>query len=404
MNGNGAGTSTGLPDGPLPFPFPRTDVLRPLPLYSVLRRQRPVAPVVTATGVPALLVTRYADVRTVLEDARFSRVALSRTDPRELVAYTPPPTAAPADSEHSTPYELVNRWFTPRAVERLRRRTRQVAEELVDRVAAGTPPVDLVAELTAALPATVFGELAGIPEPDRDRLRELAPLVTADAPDEASRAASAAAHDYFRTALDARRGTGATDLLGQMVQAHERDPTALDPDRLVTLAMRACLPAFHSISVVLGKGLPILLRQPEVYAALACQPDLVAPVVEEILRLTTPSSTALPRLACSTVELSGIPVPAGSVVLASLESANTDEERYPDPERVIPGRGAPDHTTFGRGANFCLGAGLSRMECQVVLEVLARRLPGLRLAVPEEQLPVRTGVIAPDVVALPVAW
>src|SRR5215468_5309474 len=124
MNNNSAAT---LPDGPLPYPFPRTDILHPHPYYRLLRHERPVAEIVLPNGALAHLVTRYDDVRTVLEDARFSRVALSRAAPQELVAYAPPRQAEnPAAANHSMPYELLSRWFTPRAVERLRQRARQI--------------------------------------------------------------------------------------------------------------------------------------------------------------------------------------------------------------------------------------------------------------------------------------
>jgi cytochrome P450 len=380
-------------------------VLRPLPIYRVLRRERPVAEIVLPNGVSACLVSRYADVRTVLEDARFSRAALSKTGPDELVAYAPPSVAvAPGDAHHSMPYELVNRWFTPRAVERLRPRAQAIAEELLARIAGRTPPIDLVPALTAALPMTVMGELAGIPVRDRHWLRDLAPLVTVDAPDERSRKASAAVFSYFRVALDTRRRARADDLLGHLVTAYETNPGKLTEEKLVTLAMRTCLPGFHSVSVALSKAIPILLRQPDVYSAVGRGGEVAASVVEEILRLTTPAAYALPRLTLCAVDLAGVTIPEGTVVVASLESANTDGERFPDPDRIVPDRGAADHATFGRGPNYCFGAALSRMELQVALTALARWLPGLRLAVPEDQLPVRSGVIAPDVLTLPVRW
>jgi cytochrome P450 len=100
---------------PLPFPFPRKDILRADPRYRELRRDRPVAEVVLSGGTPAYLVTRYDDVRRVLEDPCFSRIALSRAGPRDLVAYAPPRAVDPDTAHHSMPYELVNRWFTPRA-------------------------------------------------------------------------------------------------------------------------------------------------------------------------------------------------------------------------------------------------------------------------------------------------
>jgi cytochrome P450 len=256
--------------------------------------------------------------------------------------------------------------------------------------------VDLVPLLTTALPMTVIGELAGIPPADRRWILERAPLVTVETPDEASAKASSEVFEYFRTALDARRTAPTDDLLSHLLAAK------VPEHKLVQLALRCCLPGFHSVSVALSKGIPILLRQPEIYAETGRRDDLVAPVVEELLRLATPAATSLPRLTIGDVELAGVPIPKGSVVVGSLESANSDERRYPDPECIVPQRGTAEHTTFGRGPNFCFGAALSRMELQVVVAGLARRFPRLRLAVAEDRLPFRTGVIAPDVLALPV--
>ncbi|MFJ6895196.1 cytochrome P450 [Streptomyces hokutonensis] len=396
----------GIPLSPLSYPFSRSDMLQPPSVYEELRGEHPVATVVLPGGSTAYLVTRYNDVCTVLEDRRFSRAAVSKAGSKDLVAYAPP--AEPVDpraADHSIPYDVVNRWFTVRGVERLRPRTQQVTDMLLDEIEASTPPVDLISMLASELPMTVIGELVGIPEPDRPWVRDRAPLVTVDSPTEESRTAAFEVAQYFERLIEERRTHRRTDdLLSVLVTAHEEDPKKLPEDKIIPLAMRTCLPGFHSVAVTLGKSIPILLRQPEVYAELRRQPELVAPVVEELLRMATPAVTSLPRLALEEVELSGVRIPANSVVIACLESANMDDGHYPCPERILPDRGDRRHTTFGLGSNFCFGAALSRMELQVVIGTLAIRLPTLKLAVPEDELLFRSGVIAPDVLKLPVLW
>lgn len=388
----------------LDFPLPRSGGLDPPPIHRTLRDDRPVAEVTLAGGGSGYLVSRYEDVRTVLEDPRFSRAALSRADTQELVAYTPRQKVDPAESAHSMPYELLNRYFTPRAVARLRPDTERLAQTLLDRIAVAPQPVDLVGSLARVLPLAVIGEITGIPAADRSWIADRVPLVTVECPDAASRRASAEVFDYFRTALAARRERRTDDFLSTLLTAVERAPARIAGDRLVQMAMRTCLPGFHSVSVVLSKGIPLLLRQPDVYAALGARPELATPVVEEILRLTTPAATALPRLAVTDVDIAGVRIPAGSVVLGGLESANHDERRYPRPDRIDVEQATVAHMTFGRGGNFCFGAALSRMELEVTFGALAARLPGLRLAVPEDRLRFRSGVIAPDVLELPVRW
>ncbi|WP_369637866.1 cytochrome P450 [Nocardia sp. JMUB6875] len=363
-----------------------------------------MAEIILPNGVPAFLVTRYRDVCTVLEDRRFSRTALSKAGAGQFVAYLPSEAVDPESADHSMPHRVVNRWFTPQGVERLRRRTQQVTDQLLLSIESCTPPIDLVAALANALPMTIIGELVGIPEADRQWVRERAPLVAVDSPTDESRMAEAAVFRYFEEQFEQRRVIRTDDVLGALLEAHEDNPGTLPIQKLAPLAMRLCLPGLHSVAATLGKAVPVLLRQPEIYAALRCRPELVEPVVEELLRLAPPVSTSLPRQTLTDVEISGVRIPGGSIVVASLESANFDPEQYSHPEFIVPERGDRRHTTFSLGSNYCFGAALSRMELQVVIGTLARRMPNLRLAVTEDELHFRAGVVAPDVLNLPVLW
>lgn len=396
---------------PMPFPFPREHPLEPPGLYRMLRQEWPVAEVELADGTRPWVVARYADVVRMLKDQRFSREALSRAARGELVAGTAhlrldtAAASAHGEDDHSTPYGVVLAALSPRAVARLEPFTRQAAERLVEAMAVAGPPADLVAGFARPLPAAVMGRLLGIPEADRAWFQRLSSSTVVFRPTRRSTAALKELTRYVARLLEDRRCSPSEDLCSSLVALHDRSPRELPWDALVTLVLRVAAAGLHSVVVSLSKGVPLLLRQPHLYAELgALDSGGVAHVVEELLRVCTPAPTALPRLAVDDVQLGAAHIACGSIVLASLESANHDEARYPQADRLRPERADRSHVAFGMGPNYCIGAALARMELSVALTALARRLPGLVLAVPERQLRLRDEGIAPDVLEVPVCW
>jgi cytochrome P450 len=148
-----------------------------------------------------------------------------------------------------------------------------------------------------------------------------------------------------------------------------------------------------------------LLHFPEEYERLAASPQLVPQAVEELLRFVQLGEGAgLPRVTTEPVELGGVALPAGAVVITSMAAANRDESVFAEADRLDLSREVSQHLGFGAGAHHCLGAQLARMELQEALSGLLRCLPGLRIAVPDSQLRFKPGMIVRSLESLPVTW
>ncbi|SFF75599.1 Cytochrome P450 [Actinacidiphila alni] len=395
------------------FPWPRAHALDPPEELTHLRQQGGVAAALLPDGTHVHLVLGYHEARQALSDPRLSRESLSRSEPGELVAGTVRRPATNGEEAvtgaGATPYGLVLSMLSPRGAERLRPATRREVGRLLDAMDEAGPPADLIAHLARPLPAVVTGELLGVPAQDRTWVQRLASSTVVFAPTAESRGAVAELRSYFRELLAEPPSTGPAGpekpgMIGRLAGARRRDGTRVPVDDLVTMLLRIAAAGGHSVQVSLGKGVPLLLRDRSVYAAFTEPGPARDGLVEELLRRTAPAPTALPRLAVEDVHLGGRTLPRGSVVLISLESANLDPARYPDPDQLRPERGDKRHLSFGAGSNYCVGAALARMELTEALTGLSRRFPTLHLAVPEDAVRLREGGIAPDPLEVPVRW
>ncbi|MEH1128715.1 cytochrome P450 [Micromonospora sp. CPCC 206061] len=390
------------------YPFSPPDRFNLDPFYAELRRREPLTRVRMPYGEEAWLATRYADVRTVLGDARFSRAASAdrdepRISPRKLEAgllLMDPP-------EHTRLRRLVAKAFTARRVEQLRPRAQEVANELVDRMIAAGPPADLVERFATPLPITVICELLGVPVEDQDRFHVWSEAVVSTTSLSVEQIAGYIQNlfAYMRGLIAARRREPTDDLISALVRVRDEDNDRLTEDELVRL-LTGLLAAGHETTVTqIPNFAYVLLTNPDKLAELRADPELVPAAVEELLRyvpLGVASSFA--RYATEDVELGGVLVRAGEPVIGSLSSANRDEEVFPNPDSLDFGRSTNPHIGFGHGAHHCVGAQLARMELQVAVDVLVRRFPDLRFAVPEEELHWKSGMLVRGLKRMPVAW
>jgi cytochrome P450 len=390
------------------YPFSPPDRFKVDPFYAELRRREPLTRVRMPYGEEAWLATRYADVRTVLGDARFSRAASAdrdepRISPRKLEAgllLMDPP-------EHTRLRRLVAKAFTARRVEQLRPRTQEVADELIDRMIEAGPPADLVGHFATPLPITVICELLGVPVKDQDRFHVWSEAVVSTTSLSVEQIAGYIQNlfAYMRVLIEERRREPTDDLISALVRVRDEDNDRLTEDELVRL-LTGLLAAGHETTVTqIPNFTYVLLTNPEKLAELRAAPELVPAAVEELLRyvpLGVASSFA--RYATEDVELGGVLVRAGEPVIGSLSSANRDEEVFPDPDSLDFGRSTNPHIGFGHGAHHCVGAQLARMELQVAIDVLVRRFPDLRFAVPEEELEWKSGMLVRGLKRMPVAW
>ncbi|MCI3928835.1 cytochrome P450 [Streptomyces sp. AN091965] len=393
------------------FPFTPRAYGGPPEAYALRRSGCPLAPVVLPSGDEVLLATTYEDVRDVHADTRFSRnlrypgaprMFAGRDipdDPHALVNMDPP--------EHTRLRRIVQSAFTPRRAEEWRPRIHEQADRLLDAIAAGSPPIDLLDSYALPLPIHIICRLLGVPDEDSPRFRTWSDVFlstsTATA-DERSRAGAEFA-SYTDGLIADRRRKPRADLLDELINAHDAEDR-LSKGELARMVRGLIIAGHETTGHVIGRGVLALLRHPDQLAQLRQEPELLRGAVEEILRTEVPGHGGLLRVATEDLSLpSGGIVPKGRAVLAPVVAANYDPRQFADPDEFDIRRSTESrHLAFGHGPHFCLGANLARVELEVAIGSLVERLPDLALAVPPQGLEWTTGSRICSLVELPVAW
>ncbi|MFJ7414369.1 cytochrome P450 [Streptomyces sp. NPDC098077] len=387
------------------YPFGPVDRLDLDPTLVEVCGEHPVLRVRLPFGGDGWLVTRYADVRTVLSDPRFSRAAAAGDHVPRTVAVAPPSTSIMGmdPPDHSRLRRRVMRAFTVRSIDALRPRIEEIVNGLVDTMTERGAPTDLAAVLTWPLPITVICELLGVPSADQDRFTEWVDgLLILDDPERSAHSRRLLG-DYLAELIGRRRAEPTDDLLGELAADSGKDP--LSEEELVSLGISLLSAGQEATANQIGNFVYTLLTRPALWRQLVADPSLIPPAVEELSRFIPISATAgFTRVATEDLELGGQPIRAGDAVVAELGMANRDPEVFDRPEEIDFHREQIPHVTFGYGIHHCLGAQLARVELRVVLETLVTRLPGLRLAVPADRLAWRAERLIRGVAALPVRW
>ena len=391
---------------PISYPLPPPPSIYEPPAVLVdLQRNEPVAKVRMADGVEAYLVSRYADVRQILVDRRFSRAAvkgpggpakeLGELETESLIGMDPP--------EHTRLRKLVSHAFTPRRVEELRPRIAELVDELLDSMLAGPGPVDLVQGFSTPLPVAVISELFGIPEADRHKCKEWSDTMMGDW--QVDPEGTAAAVQGFSELIDSRRAHPGDDLLTALLKVNV-DQDRLSDHELLMVSIGVMIGGHETTTTQINLFVLTLLRFPEQLAALRADPSKIPDAVEELSRFIQLGETGvmLPRVTTAPVELSGTLIPAGATVLPAFMVANRDPAMFPEPDGLDLDRPANPHLAFGAGVHHCLGAQLARVELQEALAGLLRRMPNLRLAVPEADLRWAQGLVVRRLEELPLWW
>lgn len=395
-------------DTALAFPFRSAAQIGVPAEFSELRDQAPISQVVLPTGDSAWLVTRYADIRQMLADQRFSRAAAERPGaprvgytspgPRTILGMDPP--------DHTRLRKLVANAFTPRRVEALRESTEKLAAGLMFAVSAAPRPVDLIGCYTLQLPIKVIFSLLGVPQDKGDVLHAWSDVIfgISKTGEEVNRARQHI-EGYLSELIAERRREAADDLLSVLIAARD-DEDKLSEEELVNFALILLTAGHMSTASTLASALLTLLCNPGHADLLREDPDRIPAAVEELLRYNPLALTgAQLRVATEDAELGGITIRAGEGVIAALASANYDESIFTDPNDLRFDRSANPHLAFGYGIHHCLGAQLARMELQVAIRSLLTHLPPtLHLAVPQEWLTITTGLAGRSVTTLPVDW
>ncbi|MFH7597402.1 cytochrome P450 [Streptomyces racemochromogenes] len=369
---------------PHTYPFNTAEGLSLADEYERVRELPGLLRVQMPYGEPAWLVTRYADARLVLGDARFSRAeSAAHDEPRQSEAQVDSGILGMDPPDHTRLRSLVARAFTVRQVEKLRPRVRALTAGLLDELEAAGPPADLVDRFALPVPVAVICRLLGVPVEDRPRFRVWsdAALSTSSLTAEEFEANQAELRAYMAGLIELHRRDPQDDLMTALIEAREADGDRLSERELVDLCVAVLVAGHETTASQIPNFVLTLLDHPDQLALLRREPALISAAVEELLRFVPLGSGASQaRYATEDVEVGGTLVRAGEPLLVATGAANRDALRFTAPGVLDIRRPANQHLGFGHGVHHCLGAPLARMELQEALGALLTRFPGLKLA------------------------
>ena len=388
--------------------------------HATYARMRDESPVHQQPGLdgetPIWFVTRYDDVVALLMDnERFVVDPKLALTPAELEAHVAEIAADERASEnllakdgedHRRLRRLVTKAFTPRMVEQLRPRIQQIADDLLDAVEE-RGSMELVDDFAFPLPITVIAELLGIPVEDRESFRVWSSNVVMPALTPEDRELARRRGDEFIAYLDdlfaRRRAEPAEDLVSALVQAEDGGDT-LSENELSSMVVLLIVAGHETTVSLIANAVHTLLTHPEQLAELRADPSLMPSAVEELVRFDSPVERTITRWVAEDTEVGGQLLRRGELVIAVLGSANRDAAQFPDADALDVTRAANKHVGFGRGPHYCLGAPLARLETEIALDTLFRRLPNLRLTTGDDDLYWRPIPLFRSLAQLPVAW
>jgi cytochrome P450 len=387
----------------------------PYPLYEKLRNECPVHRVTFPSGVDAWLVTGYDAARGALNDRRLGKNHARGNEAwRARAAIMPEPQHSQLQvhllhqdpPKHTAMRKLVLATLTPRRMESLRPRFQEIADALLDDFPAGGE-VDLIAAFAATYPFQVLAEVIGLPahlagEFQQDWRKVVQPVGPSDPRRPAYEARLHGLQSYIAEVVADRRANAGQDLLSALVAAH--DSGILSQEELDSMIFQLLAAGQEPVTNQISTALVTLLRHPDQLEQLRAQPDLLPAAVEELLRYDSAFELTTWRFFAEDSDLHGTRIPAGDSVIVSLCAANRDPQRFLDADELDFARSPNPHLAFGHGIHFCPGAALARIELQVALGTLLTRLPGLRLAVPTDELEWVSAVLSRGVNRLPITF
>ncbi|WP_066367668.1 cytochrome P450 [Herbidospora mongoliensis] len=388
------------------LPFEQSEgPLRRSPELRELQAQGPVHAVTTAVGDPAWLVTGYEEVRRLLADDRFGRAhpepeRASRSGESALFG-GPLGDFDTEQSDHRRMRALLQPHFSPKRMRALRSRIEALTTSLLDDMEAAGSPADLHTALALPLPIAVICELLGVPYADRDLFRAWS-QAAADVTDRArSEKGLADLFLYGRDLVARKRAEGDPD--ADVISRLAATEGVCD-DEAAMLGMSLLFAGHETTVTAIGMGTLWMMSTPGQWQALAADPARVDATVEEILRGFGLGGGGLVRYARTDLDLEGVQVRTGDLVLLDTGAANHDPAAYIEPERFDPGSPVAPHLSFGHGARYCIGAPLARIELSVVFGRLVTRFPAMRLGRPLEEMTFDPNTLTGGLTSLPVTW
>ncbi|WAS91314.1 cytochrome P450 [Nannocystis poenicansa] len=354
-------------------------------------------------------MTKHEHIRAILSDPRFSS---NRRDPGFPSLSREPPPASDLKKllleldppEHGQARRTVLGEFTVQRTQALGPRIQQIVDQHIDAMLAGPRPVDLVQAFSLPVPSLVICELLGVPYADHEFFQTRSgTLVNQKSTAEEVARATGELMMYLGKLVAAKAQEPTDDLLGRQI-AKQRETGEVDFGDLVAMAFLLLIAGHETTANMISLSTLVLLQQPEKLAALRQDPAKTLAAVEELLRYFTIAEQALGRVAREDVELGGVQIRAGEGVLLLANTGNRDPQVFENADELDLDRGSRNHLAFGFGPHQCLGQNLARLELQIVIDTLFRRIPELRSAVPVDELSFKTDATVYGIREFPVTW
>ena len=373
---------------------PMEVIANPYPIYSDMRTQDPVH---WNEPVGTWVLTRYSDVIETLRDRRMSVDRISAYSDRipepmqekiapilhifsDMMLLSDPP-------KHTRLRSLANKAFTPRVVDNMRSHIQDIVDQSLDSV-EGAGRMDVINDLAYPLPVRVICEMLGVAPEDQDQFKEwtdhlaifLGDIRRAAQHVEVAQRSALDMIEYLKEIIKECRQNPRDDLISALVAAEEQGDT-FSQDELYSMFVLLQIGGHETTTNLIGNGLLALLQNPDQLLKLRNNPALLETAVEELLRYHSPIQ-ATARIATEDLEIGGKPISAGQYISTYLAAANRDPDQFPDPDRLDITRQENRHLAFSFGPHFCLGAALARLEGQIAIGTVLRRMPQLRLEPP----------------------
>lgn len=380
---------------------------RPHALYKQMREQDPIYNVMDGMGQNVWFFTRYHDTVAVLKDPRFMKNWMTNRDgidpddfhpiwgqvEMHLLNQDPP--------NHTRLRALVHKAFTPRAVRELQPRIQEVADDLLDNMAAANE-TDLIESFALLLPIVVISEMLGIPATDRDNFRKWSQILIGD-DNESKPATIMQFAEYMTEKIEERRANPTDDILSGLVNAEEAGDT-LNRGELLSMIILLIVAGHETTVNLIGNGMLTLFEHPEQLQLLKNNPDHIKTAIEEMLRFNGPVDATTFRFAAEDVEWDGHKIKKHDVIHPLLLAANRDADVFENPDTFDITRDPNPHVAFGHGIHYCVGAPLARMEGAIAINSLLARFPDIRLNANPDTLEWGNILLLHGLKALPVKY
>jgi len=383
----------------------------PFAVYERLRREAPVCRTRMRMGylgdADVYALSRYRDCVDLTTDERVRRtVELSESlpVPKVFQLLTTDSMIVKDRLEHSRLRKLASRTFSRKAIARMSDRIDAITGDLLDGFTPGQR-IDLQADYAVPIASTVISEMVCADEADQARFREVSGILNALAMPqdgiEQMMARLEGTVEFVREMIERRRAEPADDIMTMLVHTNQ-DGDTLSDDEIVAMVFLLVVADSESTYSLIANGIAALLTHPDQLDLLKTDPDLIGSAVEEILRFTGTIGSTEVFYPQEDMELHGVIIPRGARVIPLLASANRDPSVFDDPDTFDITRTPNRHIAFSKGAHFCLGAKLARMETCIAITNLIRRFPEMQLAVDPADLQIARLPILRRFTSLPV--